>query len=153
MIRVDVRTDKATPGSRVSGTATWNSEGGKQARAIEVVLRRRFTGKNTKEHIVNDVSEDDLGSRSQVVLPFDFEVPSDAPPTYEGKLVSIIWEIVATADIPWAVDQHDTKVITVTSPVWTLEQYREYCAGAEDDEDEEDDDVSEPSSGTDPEAR
>jgi len=151
MIRVDLKTDKVTPGSRISGTATWNNEGGKQARGIEVVLRRRFAGKNTSELDLNDVSDDDLGSRSQVVLPFDFEVPPDAPPTYAGKLVSIIWEIVATADMPWAVDQHDTKVITVNSPVWTFEQYQQWCNKVDDDD--EDDDVSEPSPETDPEER
>jgi len=149
MMRIDVRSDQVTIGGRVKGQVTWNADGGKEPRKIEVVWRRRFEGKKNDDSVVHSTSEDNTGSRSQIVVPFDFEVPADEPPTYRGKLISIVWEIVATADLPWAVDQHETKVINVTVPVWTAEQYRQSF----DETDDDDDDVTEPSSETDPEER
>jgi len=140
MMRIDVKSDQVTIGGRVKGQVTWNADGGKEPRKIEVVLRRRFEGKRTDDSEVQSASEENAGSRSQIVLSFDFEVPADEPPTYRGKLISIVWEIVATADLPWAVDLHETKVINVTVPVWTAEQYSQYC-------------INESSSETDPEER
>src|SRR3954471_9216368 len=90
MIRIDLKSDRITLGGRVAGQAIWNSDGGKQPRSIEVKWRRRFEGKKTTEHVLDSAEETNTESRSQIVVPFDFEVPMDEPPSYNGKLVSIV---------------------------------------------------------------
>jgi hypothetical protein len=139
MIRIDLKSDRVTLGGRISGQATWNSDGGKQPRSIEVHWRRRFEGKRDAESIIDDASETNTEARSQIVVPFDFAVPTDEPPTYSGRLVTVIWEIVATADLPWATDEKATTVVNVTVPVWTAEQYRDSFNEQSSETDQEDD--------------
>ena len=154
MIRIDLKTDKIVVGSRVSGTATWSSDGGKQPRKVEVVLRRRIEGKKREATEVANAMDDRTESRSQITVPFDFEIPSEGPPSYRGKLINIVWEIVANADLPFAVDQTETKILDVAPAVWTPEQLTQYWNESADlDEDDEEDDTIEPTPGTDREER
>jgi hypothetical protein len=141
MIRIEMKNDAVAVGERVAGQVVWSSQGGKQPRKIEVFCRWRLEGKQKAETLVDSATEEQIESRSQVVLPFDFEVPFVDPVSYDGKLFRIIWEIVATADLPFAKDEVETKVITVTPAAWTAEEYRQWHEEDLDDEDEEDEEA------------
>ena len=140
MIRIDVRNLNVTVGGRVAGQVTWNAEGTKRPRKIEVALRRRFEGKIKKEYVVAEIADGDTETRSPIVVPFDFKVPMNELPTYQGKLVTVIWEIFTNVDLPWAVDEHDAKVITVGPAVWTAEEYANHHEDLDDEGMEEDED-------------
>ena len=65
------------------------------------------------------------------------EIDFSEPVSYDGKLFRVVWEIVATVDLPFAADEKETRVFTVKPAAWTEEQYRRWEEGLdEDDEDE-----------------
>lgn len=156
MITIEIRNDKVHPGDRIAGRVTWNDSGGKHPRKIEVACRWRVEGRRAKHKTeVDSVVENNTESRSQVVINFDFAVPADSPLTYSGKLFSFVWEIVATADLPWAIDETVAKVFTVVPAVWTNDEYMKILEMNDEDEDEDydDEDVTGPSPETGPEVR
>ncbi len=140
MIRVDLTTNAFALGDRVKGKAVWNAGGTKHPRKIEVMCRWRIEGKKKEDSVIDVRTEERTESRSEIVIPFDFEIPFDEPVTYDGKLFRIIWEIVARADMPFASDEIDAKVITVKPPVWTADQFREWWEKSEEGDDEDDED-------------
>jgi sporulation-control protein spo0M len=68
--------------------------------------------------------------QKQATIPFEFTVPRIGPLSYSGKLFSIVWELSANVDLPFAIDETDTKVITVVPRIWSSERDAEL----EDDE-------------------
>jgi hypothetical protein len=153
MITIEFKSDKVRIGERIAGRVVWNHSGGKHPRKIEVTCRWRVEGRRAKEKSeVDSVVENNTESRSQVVIDFDFHVPPEGPLTYAGKLFAFVWEIVATADMPWAIDETAAKVFTVAPAVWTNDEYMKWLeteADDYDDDDDDDDDVTEPSTETD----
>jgi len=137
MIRVELKNDRLAVGERVAGQAVWNSSGSKQPRKIEVICRWRIEGKKKAESLLDSATEENIEGRAQVAVPFDFKVPFAGPVSYDGKLFRVVWEIVANVDLPFATDETDTKVITVTPAVWTAEQYRQWCEHEWDEEEDE----------------
>jgi len=95
------------------------------------------------EEIIDSAEELDLASKSQVTVPFEFEIPDLGPLTYEGKLFSISWNITARVDLPFAVDEVESATVTVLPQVWTPEDLRALDQIDEDDLDEEDPDDEE----------
>ena len=158
MIRIDLKSDSIAIGEHITGQAVWQSSGSKQPRKIEVVCRKRLQGKKRTSSDVSSTTEENIGTRTQIAVPFDFEIDFIEPVSYDGKLFRVVWEIVATVDLPFAADEEETKVFTVKPAAWTAEQYKKWQEEKFDDEDEdedEDDDeeVSESSPETHPEAR
>ncbi len=47
------------------------------------------------------------------IIPFEFNIPRDAPPSYQGKSLVSIWKISAKIDIPLAFDIHAEKIVEV----------------------------------------
>lgn len=47
------------------------------------------------------------------VIPFEFNVPKEAPPTYQGTSLVSIWKINVKIDIPLAFDIHAEKIVEV----------------------------------------
>ena len=135
-MRIDLERDSVLNGESIRGRAEWVSSG-KEPRKIEVSCRWRIAGRaNKHEDVVGSEVEENLGSRSQVTIPFEFKIPIAGPLSYEGQQFSVIWEIVATADLPYAFDEEEKKTFTVKPRVFVKEEFAE----DEDDDDDDDDD-------------
>lgn len=136
MIQIKLENEEVRAGERLRGQALWTSDGGKQPRKIEVSCQWRIEGKGRpKREVVDEAVEHDVAARSQVTVPLDFGIPSLGPLSYEGKLLSIVWEVVARVDLPFALDQIETKQFRVTAGIWQPEWDLD-----EEDEDFEDED-------------
>ena len=141
MIRIEVK-DSVRCGEDLTGLAVWDSSGGKEPRRVLVECRWRVEGKGVKnQNSIDEVVTSDVAGKSQVSLRFQFAI--DGPPSYEGKLFRIVWEVVARADLPWAVDEVETKVVLVQPAVWSPEDFENYEKAMNDlDSDEEDDSLT-----------
>lgn len=135
MIHVELTAATLALGDHAKGKVTWNAAGSKHPRKIEVTFRWRIEGKKNEESVIDVTTEERIESRSEIVVPFDFEIPIDEPVSYDGKLFRIVWEVVARADMPFASDEAEAKVIVVKPPVWTADQFREWQEHTYDDED------------------
>lgn len=155
MIRIELKTEAVAVGEHVRGQAVWQSSNTKQPRKIEVVCRRRLEGKKKESFEVSSTTEENIGTRTQIVVPFDFEIDFTDPVSYDGKLFRLIWEIVATVDLPFAVDEEETRVFTVKPAVWTPDQLRQWQAdlNVDDEEDDEDDQEDDELNESSPETR
>ena len=133
MIRIALSESKVRNGERVKGTVTWEAEGAKTPRKIEVACRWRVEGRGrTREEIVSSFESHDS------VIPFDFEVPKEGPLTYDGTLLRIAWEIAAEADLPMAIDQRAAAPFTVVARPWEPKEWEEPDEDDEEDVDDKD---------------
>ena len=126
MIRVEFSQEKVRNGDSLTGRVVWTASGKKQPRKIEAICRWRIEGKGRrKETIVDQELGLDVGSRTEVSVPFDFTIPLPGPLSYDGKLFRVIWEIVGRADLPFAIDEVETKVFTVVPRPWNPDDWKE----------------------------
>jgi hypothetical protein len=136
-IRIDLERDSVLNGDSVRGRAEWVSRG-KEPRKIEVVCRWRITGRANKNvGVIETKTEDNIAARNQITIPFEFPISIDGPLSYEGKQFNIVWEIVATVDLPMAFDEEETKVFTVRPRPYDAEEFARLEYDEDDDEDEE----------------
>lgn len=68
----------------------WRTHGRGNRRTAEFGRTRLFTGTWKADE--------------EQIHPFELQLPADAPPTYEGTVLNLDWDVHATADIPWAFD-------------------------------------------------
>ncbi|MDQ6799314.1 MAG: hypothetical protein M3041_00590 [Acidobacteriota bacterium] len=135
-IRIELEGDSVVNGDSLRGRAEWVSSG-KEPRNIEVVCRWRIAGRANKlEQVIETKSEDNIAGRNQITIPFEFPISIAGPLSYEGKQFSIVWEIVATVDLPFAFDEEETKTFTVRPRPYDAEEF----ARLEDAEDGEEED-------------
>ena len=133
MIRLELSQESVHNGEHVTGHAAWSSSGGKEPRNVHVICRWRIEGKaRRKEEVIDKAS----GGHD---VTFNFKIPRDGPVSYDGKLFRIVWEIVARADIPFALDEEEVKSFSVRPRPWNEKEWRE----EEEDDDEEEDDTTE----------
>ena len=133
-LRIELERDSVENGDPVRGRVQWMSTG-KEPRKIVLVCRWRITGKaNSHEENLSEKIEH-VDGRSQATIPFDVTIPTHGPLTYDGQLFGVVWEIVATADLPMAFDEEEKKVFTVKPRVFVKEEFAE-------EEDEDDDEAS-----------
>jgi len=127
MIRIALSDGKVRNGEHVKGSVTWEAEGAKTPRKIEVACRWRVEGKGkTHEEIVGRLES------HQSVIAFDFEIPREGPLTYDGTLLRIGWKVAANADLPMARDESAAAPFTVIARKWDPAEWEEK------DQDEED---------------
>ena len=136
-IRVELEHDSVLNGESLRGRAEWVSSG-KAPRSIEVVCRWRITGKPYRHELVIGTVEDNREGLSQATLPFEFAIPIAGPLSYEGEQFNIVWEIVATADLPRAFNEEETKVFTVRPRPYVAGEFVEVDDDEDDDEEDED---------------
>jgi hypothetical protein len=126
VIRVELSQEKVRNGDSLTGRVVWTASGKKQPRKIEAICRWRIEGKGRRKETIVD-QELDLGveSRSEVSVPFDFTIPLYGPLSYDGKLLRVVWEVVGRADLPFAIDEVETKPFTVVARPWNPEDWKE----------------------------
>ncbi len=60
----------------------------------------------------NTVQHFDTGLRS-ITIPFEFNIPGEAPPTYTGRSLISRWKVNVKIDLPLARDIHAAKDVEV----------------------------------------
>lgn len=140
MIRIEVK-DSVRYGDELTGQAVWISDGSKEPRRVLVECRWRREAKGANsEFTIDEAVIVEVANKSQVTVPFQFTIYG--PPSYEGKLFRIVWEVVARADIPWAIDEVATKVVLVLPALWSPADFENYERAMNDlDSDDEDDSI------------
>jgi hypothetical protein len=119
MIRLELSQESVHNGDQVTGHASWSSSGGKEPRNVQVTCRWRIEGKTRrKEEVIDKAS----GGHE---VAFNFQIPREGPVSYDGKLFRIVWEIVARADIPFALDEQEVKSFLVRPRPWNEKEWDE----------------------------
>jgi hypothetical protein len=127
MMRLELKSKEARPGEKVSGQALWSADKGKSPRKIVVAMRWVLQGKGwTEETVVEMVVEKDLATKTEVVMPFEWEVPAVGPTTYEGRLFRIDWSVIARAHLPAVFDDTATANLIVVPGAWSSERLRSF---------------------------
>jgi hypothetical protein len=119
MIRIELVQERVRNGERVSGRAVWSS-GGDPAQTVEVVCGWRIEGKVKRRETIIGRVEADAGGHTEVVLPFEFEIPLTGPLSYDGKLFRITWEVDAGAG-----RDTEAKPFTVAPRKWDPKDWAE----------------------------
>lgn len=102
-------------GETVHGTVEWRSSG-TTPRAIIIAAAWRTEGRgdiSTGKAGELRVPYDPSSPLSGVPIPFAFDIPTEGPVSYDGKLLRIIWEIAAQADLPMMLDEKDALAFRV----------------------------------------
>ena len=56
----------------------------------------------------------DKGRRLRsAMIPFEFDIPENAPPSYKGEYIGSAWQIKVKIDIPLSMDIHAEKSVVV----------------------------------------
>ena len=53
------------------------------------------------------------GRLRNAMIPFEFTIPREAPPSYKGKYIESSWYVTVKVDIPLAIDIHAEKCVEV----------------------------------------
>ena len=106
------------PGEKINGEVKWSCK--KAPEQIILSLEWRTTGRGTSDS--ETVYKEKIpcsGEEGQV--NFSIKAPYNYPPSYRGRLISILWRIKATADISWARDPktHLDVVISKSGEAYT----------------------------------
>lgn len=124
MIRIQMANEQVEVGAAVKGQVTWSPDGDAKPRGLRVTLVWRTEGKGNKKEGTCDAAErTDIAPGSTVTLPFEFQVPIEGPVSYDGKLMRIIWEIVARVDLPFARDEMEKREIRVVPGLYRPENH------------------------------
>ena len=115
MIQIDLHDAVVTLGSTVRGQVLWDPSE-KAPDSLTVELRFRTEGRGTEDVGVVAGTERTFTGDPTMTAPwmeFEFELPIDAPVTYDGNLIRVIWEVDARLDVAWARDPKATAELTV----------------------------------------
>ena len=53
------------------------------------------------------------GRLRNAMIPFEFNVPKEAPPSYKGEYIESSWQVKVNIDIPLSFDIHTEKRVEV----------------------------------------
>lgn len=110
-IFISCEKDSFAPGELIRAQVSWNCS--KTPSNIIIKLEWRTEGRGTSDK--GSVFEEKiLCSRQEGQSSFDIKIPDDCPPSYSGKLVSLLWEIKARADISWKKDPKTVYPIVIS---------------------------------------
>lgn len=110
------------PGETVSGKVLWELE--KKPRGVELELRWYTSGRGTADtEVFETISAEDPDTIGE--LAFSFVMP-EAPYSFSGKLISVIWALTAVAHKKKAQAEHQL-ILSPTGKevnIYTLLQHR-----------------------------
>jgi hypothetical protein len=103
-------------GEQLQGKALVTPTADMKVNSVEVQLMWKAHGRGSaNEGIVAKATTPDKELRAdrEVSIPFDFQVPVDAPVSYDGEYVKISWFLRTYLDIPWAIDDEESFPLLV----------------------------------------
>ena len=118
---IDIQSqDKIKRGEVLRGKVIIELDKDVKVRAVSVSLDNRlsypnpctknFSGWSTLNHLLSPDTGDRLRS---TIIPFEFNIPREAPPTYSGKSLVSNWKINVKIDRPLSFDIHAEKIVEV----------------------------------------
>ena len=114
-LRIDLRQAGFVPGDRVAGEVVV-LEGGRSRRAT---IELRFVERSRRfEHVAYSsgpatLADEELATGD--VLAFELVLPERAPPSVYTEYASLLWELLATVDVPLLPDHKERLEIIVAS--------------------------------------
>lgn len=100
---ISIEIDKGcfAPGEVITGQISWNCS--KPPSQIILKLRWNTDGRGTAD-IATAIEKNIPCSGLKGETGFELEIPEECPPSYNGKLISLEWNLHAQADISWTID-------------------------------------------------
>jgi|GEM_PF-2510877 len=81
---------------------------------IQVGFRAHGRGDEDRVHQrISGCSATQLEAGQPERLPFECSLPDEGPISWNGKVVKVTWEVLVHLDIPWAVDQYESRPFIV----------------------------------------
>jgi hypothetical protein len=108
-MRVELDRGWSECGDYVSGTASW--DGPKTPRSVRVTLQYRTEGRGNTDKA--DVTEVQLHADNQGYQQFQLKVPSQGPVSFDGNLISLIWEVELRLDLKGRRDPTESERLEI----------------------------------------
>lgn len=96
-------------GDYVSGTVSWS--GPKRPRSVKVRLRYRTEGRGNTDK--GEASEVEVLADNQGYQQFRLAVPSEGPVSFDGNLISLIWEVELRLDLKGRRDPKERERVEI----------------------------------------
>ncbi|MDH3194264.1 MAG: hypothetical protein OEM40_08110 [Acidimicrobiia bacterium] len=108
---IDIRLNDAhvRPGHSISGSATWHTDQSPDRVSARVGWITEGRGDRDEEYFSEaslDVGESEFGTPSD--FDFTLPIPADAPSSYDGKILRVIWVVEVRLYLSWAKDVKNT---------------------------------------------
>ena len=106
-----------SPGETISGLVCVEVAAQTECRELVITLQRLIAGVGPR--VTSKVARVELfkgrWAPGQHVYAFELPVDPSCAPTYQGSLLHIDWQLVATADVPWAIDPKEVVPLVIVS--------------------------------------
>jgi hypothetical protein len=97
-VKLTIERDRFVPGDRVRGRVHVE-KGGLQEIQVGLLFREEVPDLDaTTRQVLAPDFEGSGDIPAGAVLPFEIEVPADAPPNFKTKHAELFWEVVAATD-------------------------------------------------------
>ncbi len=116
MIDIHLTQNQVRLGHAVSGSATSDTDKAPDRVSARVGWMTEGRGDRDDEYFGEaslDVGESEFGTPDR--LDFTLQIPSDAPPSYDGKILRIVWVVEVRLYLAWAKDIDATARFRVDS--------------------------------------
>lgn len=117
-LNVQLQCEDLEVGETLHGVMTWVPEKDGSVKGITMSFGWRTEGRGdtTSGRVSTTALAGGPVKAGQAVrCPFALPVPVLAPPTYDGNILRIIWELNIAIDIPWATDARTSVPVLVLS--------------------------------------
>ena len=94
MITIELNQEIFIPGQILRGNCYWQAPEETRSQTAKLSIGWRTEGRGDVEH---DWSLQTLTLIPQMAVPFEWEIPLKAPPSYDGELIRILWEVVVVS--------------------------------------------------------
>lgn len=103
MIDIRLPQTNIVVGETLEGTLIWHRSNSKVPKKATISIRWYTKGRGTRNtQTVQEffIDPNQLISSQGVPIPFSLHIPYDAPITYNGFLIQVIWELKAFIEMP-----------------------------------------------------
>lgn len=98
MISIQLKQNQLSPGQMLRGDCHWQTRSDKDFCPATLTIGWRTEGRG---NVDKDQFCQKIKLASLVSVPFKYEIPLNAPLSYDGQLIRIIWEVVVEMDQFW----------------------------------------------------
>ena len=113
MISIYLQENTVSPGQLLQGTCQWLPEANEVNKKAYLTIGWRTEGRGNVDREIlykKNILPQDL-------LPFQYQIPSKVPYSYDGELLRIIWEVTVEVEGFFKLRQaHQTATFRVLSP-------------------------------------
>ena len=113
---------RVEPGSTLSGRAIFTPRAEAKVDGVSIAVGWKTRGKGNDDEKEVWSRKEEIPTEGRVVeasrtvsWPFRCQLP-DSPWSYDGKIVSIYWEVTVRLDVPWAKDPCAKRAFVLRPP-------------------------------------